>query len=86
MAAAASNSALFGSQFGMPGGLGGLMPNAAAAAAAAAAATGASGSDRFQMGQHPNTMAVAASQAASLAGLHNSEYLSTFFFIFFIRF
>ncbi|XP_055641579.1 uncharacterized protein LOC129778600 isoform X3 [Toxorhynchites rutilus septentrionalis] len=68
MAAAAASNPLFGSQFGMPGGLGGLMPNAAAAAAASG-----NGSDRFQMSHsHPNTMAVAASQAASLAGLHSS--------------
>ncbi|XP_055614522.1 spidroin-1-like, partial [Uranotaenia lowii] len=70
MAAAAASNPLFGSQFAMPGGLGGLMPNAAAAAAAAASG---SGSDRFPMSHsHPNTMAVAASQAASLAGLHSS--------------
>ncbi|XP_058453009.1 uncharacterized protein LOC131431358 isoform X3 [Malaya genurostris] len=70
MAAAAASNQLFGSQFGMPGGLGGLMPNAAAAAAAAASG---GGSDRYSMSHsHPNTMAVAASQAASLAGLHSS--------------
>ncbi|XP_058819752.1 uncharacterized protein LOC131682355 isoform X3 [Topomyia yanbarensis] len=69
MAAAAASNQLFGSQFGMPGGLGGLMPNAAAAAAAASGG----GSDRYSMSHsHPNTMAVAASQAASLAGLHSS--------------
>lgn len=68
MAAAAASNPLFGSQFAMPGGLGGLMPNAAAAG-------GGAGSDRYQMSHsHPNTMAVAASQAASLAGLHSSEY------------
>ncbi|XP_055539532.1 uncharacterized protein LOC129726625 isoform X4 [Wyeomyia smithii] len=65
MAAAAASNQLFGSQFGMPGGLGGLMPNAAA--------TSGGGSDRYSMSHsHPNTMAVAASQAASLAGLHSS--------------
>ncbi|EAT46809.1 AAEL002037-PA [Aedes aegypti] len=69
MAAAAASNPLFGSQFAMPGGLGGLMPNAAAAAAAASGG----GTDRYQMSHsHPNTMAVAASQAASLAGLHSS--------------
>lgn len=66
MAAAVSNP-LFGSQFGMPGGLGGLMPNAGTGSG--------SGNDRFAMSHHnQNTMAVAASQAASLAGLHNSKY------------
>lgn len=75
MAAAAASNPLFGSQFAMPGGLGGLMPNAAAAAAAASGG----GTDRYQMSHsHPNTMAVAASQAASLAGLHSSEYLLYF--------
>ncbi|XP_061518779.1 uncharacterized protein LOC1277930 isoform X8 [Anopheles gambiae] len=64
MAAAVSNP-LFGSQFGMPGGLGGLMPNAGSGSG--------SGNDRFAMSHHnQNTMAVAASQAASLAGLHNN--------------
>ena len=65
MAAAAASNPLFGSHFGA--GLGGLMQNAAAAGA----------NDRFSMSHpHHNTMAVAASQAASLAGLHSaSEYI-----------
>ncbi|ETN68087.1 hypothetical protein AND_000075 [Anopheles darlingi] len=68
MAAAAASNPLFGSQFAMPGGLGGLMPNAGSSSGGA--------NDRFSMShQHQNTMAVAASQAASLAGLHNIDAL-----------
>lgn len=72
-AAAASANPLFNAQFNAAAAAGlGLLPNPSAAndrysmAAAAAAAAGH---------HHQNTMAVAASQAASLAGLHPASEL-----------
>lgn len=61
-AAAAASSQLFGSPFGAAAAGLGLLPG-----------TGGSNNDRYSMNNHQhhqNTMAVAASQAASLAGLH----------------
>ncbi|XP_030388198.1 uncharacterized protein LOC115634529 isoform X2 [Scaptodrosophila lebanonensis] len=76
-AAAAASNPLFSSQFNAAAAAGlGLLPNAGAAAAAndrysmAAAAAAAAGH------HHQNTMAVAASQAASLAGLHPASWWS----------
>lgn len=60
-AAAAASNQLFGSHFGAAAAGLGLLPGAGAASA----------NDRYSMNNHhQNTMAVAASQAASLAGLH----------------
>lgn len=79
-AAAAAANPLFNAQFNAAAAAGlGLLPNPTASAAAndrysmaAAAAAAAAGH------HHQNTMAVAASQAASLAGLHPaSELMST---------
>lgn len=78
-AAAAAANPLFNAQFNAAAAAGlGLLPNPNATAAndrysmAAAAAAAAAGH------HHQNTMAVAASQAASLAGLHPaSELMST---------
>ncbi|XP_044248785.2 bromodomain adjacent to zinc finger domain protein 2B isoform X1 [Drosophila takahashii] len=76
-AAAAASNPLFNSQFNAAAAAGlGLLPQAGGAsandrysmAAAAAAAAGAH--------HHQNTMAVAASQAASLAGLHPASWWS----------
>ncbi|KPU75747.1 uncharacterized protein Dana_GF12391, isoform B [Drosophila ananassae] len=76
-AAAAATNPLFNSQFNAAAAAGlGLLPNAAGAAAndrysMAAAAAAAAGAHH-----HQNTMAVAASQAASLAGLHPASWWS----------
>ncbi|KAH8253044.1 hypothetical protein KR032_003327 [Drosophila birchii] len=76
-AAAAASNPLFNSQFNAAAAAGlGLLPNAAGAAAndrysMAAAAAAAAGAHH-----HQNTMAVAASQAASLAGLHPASWWS----------
>ena len=60
-AAAAASNQLFGSPFGAAAAGLGLLPGSA----------NATGNDRYSMNNHhQNTMAVAASQAASLAGLH----------------
>lgn len=73
-AAAASGNPLFNAQFNAAAAAGlGLLPNPNAAndrySMAAAAAAAAAGH------HHQNTMAVAASQAASLAGLHPASEL-----------
>lgn len=67
-AAAAASNPLFGSPFGAAAAAAGLglLPGAS---------TGGSSNDRYSQAMsnhqhHQNTMAVAASQAASLAGLH----------------
>ena len=89
-AAAAAANPLFNAQFNAAAAAGlGLLPNPTAAAAAA--------NDRYSMAaaaaaaaaghHHQNTMAVAASQAASLAGLHPaSELLSTVYVLVLIIF
>uniref|UniRef100_W4VRC8 Putative toutatis n=1 Tax=Corethrella appendiculata TaxID=1370023 RepID=W4VRC8_9DIPT len=67
MAAAAASNPLFGSHFGAAGGLG-LLPNAGGGSS--------NTNDRFSGLPQHNTMAVAASQAASLAGLHSASWWS----------
>lgn len=73
-AANAANNQLFGSPFG-GGGLGAMMNAAGAAGAGNNYERHAQAAAQAQaQAHHNNTMAVAASQAASLAGLHSSEY------------
>lgn len=72
-AAAAASSQLFGSPFGAAAAGLGLLPG-----------SGGSNNDRYSMNNHQhhqNTMAVAASQAASLAGLHPASKYNTFLVI-----